>query len=375
MGGMIAHAVGVIEAFQRLGSKVIICSYAKIPNWKNKDVGYSLLKDTNIFIPFIKDLIRQRKAIKQIITILKKEKFDLIYVRWPLNLFFKKIHNSFPDIPIIMECSTPLEMDMAMKKCNIIIKKLAHMIDKNHLYSSAVVSAVSKETKEFLLKHHSTSYKEKIVVNPNGVDANRFKYVKNAIRKKHDIPPDSILVGFAGSMYPWQGVDILIKSFEKMVNKDIYLMIIGKDVDKEYQSMNKLKQLAKSTNPSKIIFTGAVSFSDMPSYFSACDILACPTVESFKGEFHGSPTKLFEYMAMGKGIVASSLAQIGEILEHNANALLIKPGDKQQLGEAILKLASDKKLREALGKNARKTVIEKYTWEENVKRAVDNVLQ
>ena len=190
----------------------------------------------------------------------------------------------------------------------------------------------------------------------------------------YDIPLDSTVIGFAGSMYPWQGLNILIEAFEKVCNKNIYLMIIGKDVDKEYRSMNKLKELANSIDTKKIIFTGSIPYEEMPKYLSSCDILACPTIESFNGEFHGSPTKLFEYMAMGKGIIASNLAQIGEILEDNKNAILIEPGNKKQLAEVILKLTSDEKLREMLGKNARKKAIEKYTWGENIKRISDKII-
>ena len=86
--------------------------------------------------------------------------------------------------------------------------------------------------------------------------------------------------------------------------------------------------------------------------------------------FFGSPTKLFEYMAMGKGIVASNLAQIGEVLEHKKTAWLVKPGDVKDLADGILRLAQDKKLREELGKNARQKAIKNYTWEENVKRLI-----
>jgi len=83
-----------------------------------------------------------------------------------------------------------------------------------------------------------------------------------------------------------------------------------------------------------------------------------------------SPLKLFEYMAMGKGIVASNLGQIGEILQHNKTAYVVKPGDKVQLAKGILALAKDKKLRERLGREARKHVAANYTWEQNARRVI-----
>ena len=73
-------------------------------------------------------------------------------------------------------------------------------------------------------------------------------------------------------------------------------------------------------------------------------------------------------MAMGKGIVASGLDQIGEILEHKKTAWLVKPGVANDLANGIIELVKNERLREELGRNAREEVINKYTWEQNVKR-------
>ena len=76
-------------------------------------------------------------------------------------------------------------------------------------------------------------------------------------------------------------------------------------------------------------------------------------------------------MAMGKGIVASDLDQIGEVLEHKKTAWLVKPGDVNNLVSGIIELIQNKALREQLGKNAREVVITNYAWEQNVKRIIN----
>ena len=74
--------------------------------------------------------------------------------------------------------------------------------------------------------------------------------------------------------------------------------------------------------------------------------------------------------AVGKGIVASNLDQIGEVLKHNDSAILVQPGDVNQLAEGILKLAEDEGLRARLGERAREEVIANYTWEKNADRVL-----
>ena len=91
-------------------------------------------------------------------------------------------------------------------------------------------------------------------------------------------------------------------------------------------------------------------------------------------EFFGSPTKLFEYLAMGKGIVASRLGQVGEVIIDGENGLLVEPGDADGLARAIERLAVDGELRSRLGAAARKTAIERYTWRHNAARVFDAIL-
>jgi glycosyltransferase involved in cell wall biosynthesis len=104
----------------------------------------------------------------------------------------------------------------------------------------------------------------------------------------------------------------------------------------------------------------------------ACDILVSPHVPLADGSaFFGSPTKLFEYMAMGKGIVASQLGQIGDVLEYEKTALLVEPGNRIELSNAIQRLASSRDLRERLGSAARKAAIERHTWSHNAARVLN----
>jgi len=89
-------------------------------------------------------------------------------------------------------------------------------------------------------------------------------------------------------------------------------------------------------------------------------------------EFFGSPTKLFEYMAMGKGIIASRLGQIGEVLVDSETALLVDPGDADQLADAIQRLGGSRELRQSLGAAARRIAVERHTWKHNAARVLNS---
>jgi glycosyltransferase involved in cell wall biosynthesis len=113
----------------------------------------------------------------------------------------------------------------------------------------------------------------------------------------------------------------------------------------------------------RVAFVGRVPHADVPSYLAACDILAGPTLPNPDGtEFFGSPTKLFEYMAMGKAIVASPLGQVRLIIADGETGLWCQPGDALSLANAIVRLAADPALRSKLGEAARRQAVEHHSW-------------
>ena len=78
---------------------------------------------------------------------------------------------------------------------------------------------------------------------------------------------------------------------------------------------------------------------------------------------YASPLKLFEYLALGKAIVAPSQANIEEILTDGANALLFEPGDPEGLAKALNRIVGNSELRSRLAAGAARTIQDRQlTW-------------
>jgi glycosyltransferase involved in cell wall biosynthesis len=217
----------------------------------------------------------------------------------------------------------------------------------------------------------------KILVNPNGVDPCRFnpdrlQEQRAQIRSRFGINPDKIVVGFIGTFGPWHGSSVLARSIGPVVERSprAHFLMIG-----DGKMLPETRSIIEAAGVSShVTFTGLVPQVDGPAYLAACDILVSPHVPNSDGsEFFGSPTKLFEYMAMGSGIVASRLAQIAEVLEHRKTALLVQPGSPAELASAICLLVSDSNLRSELGRNARRRAETHHTWRRHTERIIDHV--
>jgi glycosyltransferase involved in cell wall biosynthesis len=114
----------------------------------------------------------------------------------------------------------------------------------------------------------------------------------------------------------------------------------------------------------RVIWQGRTPHDRALQLLRGCDVLASPHVELAGGEpFFGSPTKIFEYMALSRPIVASRLGQIGEVLEDDRTALLVTPGDELELAEAISSLLADRERGERLAAAARREIESAHTWD------------
>ena len=120
-----------------------------------------------------------------------------------------------------------------------------------------------------------------------------------------------------------------------------------------------------------VAFLGAVEHEQVASIIRACDATVAPYPEM--GDFYFSPLKLFEYMAMGKGIVASDLDQIGEVLEHDHTAWMVKPGDAESLMLGLKVLIDNPDTSKRLGEAARREVVAKYTWKEHTRKIIEKL--
>jgi glycosyltransferase involved in cell wall biosynthesis len=211
---------------------------------------------------------------------------------------------------------------------------------------------------------------EKIVVNPNGVEVERFRPGVGGAetRRELGLADEDVVAGFVGTFGPWHGVEKLAQAI-KGIGKDVpvrFLLVGTGSLHAEVA-----KELDSETQTGKVIFTGAVRHDRVPALLDACDILVAPHVPLADGsDFFGSPTKIFEYMAMGKAIVASRLGQIGEVLADGETALLVEPGNVEELGGAIVKLAGAEGLRRYLGERAREVAVKNHTWAHNAARVL-----
>jgi glycosyltransferase involved in cell wall biosynthesis len=195
--------------------------------------------------------------------------------------------------------------------------------------------------------------KNEIIV--TGVPIEKFS-IKTNTKKSFGIPQGTVVIGFIGRFMEVKGIEYLVKSAVLLKNMNVKFMLVGDGPQKERIS-NLVKNLGLEKN---FIFTGFRH--DIHNVLSAMDIFVISSISE------GLPTSLLEAMSSGKACVVTN---IGLPVMDNETGLVIPPKNPEKLAQAIKSLIQDKKLREFLGHNAQKFVMENCTLEKAAKRHVE----
>lgn len=376
-GGSIAHTTGVLNMLSFFFPKPVFLSATFIPGISPEVEAHFFSLSPWYCGTHYFPLWNARLFTRWCRNILKTKKVSFFYQRYSFGNFTGVVLAQEHKVPLVLEYNGS-EVWIARNWD----KKPPHLghierIERLNLHRADVVVVVSEVMKEELVQRGVVP--EKILVNPNGVDPEKFRpdISGENVREKWNLKNKRV-VGFIGTFDRWHGVGVLVNALERLWKKrpDLKentraLLIGGGPLFYDVQTSIKASPFREN-----FILTGVVPQSEAPQYLAACDLLVASHVPNPDGSrFFGSPTKLFEYMAMGKGIVASRLEQIGEVLKHGETAWLVKPGDVEDLARGIEHLLERPGLSKKMGESARKEVLARFTWREHTRRIVEKLME
>lgn len=370
--GAVAHTEGVVNAMVASGFHVSVISTHPMPfikSTKEKIVcspaglftGMSELEEVEYNGPLFSFLNQTFPNP------------DFVYQRYGRNNYAGLKYARSCGVPFVLEYNGS-EVWMSRNWGHPLrYERLSEMIESFVLRNADLVVGNAEAFKKELEERGVNS--NRILIIPNGVDPDRFSPTiidGTPVRDQLHVKDSEVLVSFVGTFGPWHGAEVLAKSIKETIsqNRNIKYMFVGTG-----ERMSCVKGIVSDDDVvDNTIFTGFVSRDMVGSYMAASDILVSPQVPNPDGTpFFGSPTKLFEYMAMGKAIVASRLDQMGRILKDGEDAVLFHPGDPHSLSMAIISLASNKGLRDMLGQNARVKVINQFSWDRHIQLIMEKV--
>lgn len=147
--------------------------------------------------------------------------------------------------------------------------------------------------------------------------------------------------------------------------RDASLIFVGDGTGEEL-----LRKAAKSIGvESKVLFTGFVSRKEVFKWIDTADVVIVPLLDTPNNKLT-IPTKLLEYLAVGRPIVATRLPGICELIEDGRNGLLYGVGSVDEFSQCVVRILRDKELAQRLALNARADSERKYSFESNLPKLI-----
>jgi glycosyltransferase involved in cell wall biosynthesis len=287
---------------------------------------------------------------------------DFIYERYALFNAGGVMLARWRRIPLILECNTPYAQAWA-RYYGLYLKRLARWIEKRTLVGADHVITVTRVQKRMLAEQGVPD--ERITACHNAIEPKEFapsQASADALRRQLGLR--DVVVGFVGTMNRWQGIDRFPDVIRTVLGarNDVSFLFVG---DGEFRA--ELEQFCRREGFSdRVVFTGRKPHKEVSGLVSAMDITVL-----LNSNAYGSPMKVFEYLAMGKAVIAPSVEPVREVLRDGETGLIIEPGDATAMAQRILELAGDADKRRRLGEAGRAYVIANHTWDRNAATIID----
>lgn len=369
-GGMASHIAGFARGARGLGHRLRFITSGPINNVDQVD-GEIIPPSTSVsatraLFELWNNLVFTMSALR--VAGDEESQTDFIYQRYSRFNWTGVALSLVTGLPLALEFNGS-EVWVARHWDPVGFLGLLRRFEQLNLRAADLIFVVSRVQQENLIAAGVTA--ARIVVNPNGVDGEAFRPGAGAGEVRVELGlEDKLVIGFTGTFGPWHGAPVLAEAATRVSDSRCHFLFIG-DGDERPATESVIARAGKKA---RATFTGRVNHTRIACYLDACDILVSPHVPAADGsEFFGSPTKLFEYMAMARPIIASRLGQIASVITDGENGLLVEPNDAAALAQAIERLAADAALRSRLGAAARQTVISQYTWQHNAARVFERV--
>jgi glycosyltransferase involved in cell wall biosynthesis len=266
-------------------------------------------------------------------------------------------------VPVLLEVNAPLALERSQQKDEkLILRRIAFAMERWICRKAHRVIVVSTPLREYLLSVGVE--KARCVVMANGANPDRFTVMRpdHELRKRLNIGPQALVLGFTGVLRGWHGLDLLLEALAALSSqgRDVAVLIVG---DGPYRGALQAKAADLGVTD-RMFITGLMPHDQVPFYVNIFDVAVSPAAT-----FYASPMKVIEYMAMGKAVVVPDTANFLDIVEPGVTGCTFSSGSATAMARELAALQDDPATIVRIGLSARQRVEQRLNWRRNAREA------
>ena len=354
--GASVHVRSLVRALATKGPGLVLASPRVAYEGEQLDAAVELVEIEGVLPKQHVDADSLRAAVDrqaaQVLELVRRHRADAIYERFSLFTAAGVRAAAAAGIRHVLEVNAPLRAE-ALSFRTLPHAGIAAELEQETLSATDRVLAVSGTLAELLAS--SGVVADKIEVVGNAIDPEQFA---GRGRRGSDV----FTVGFAGSLKPWHGIEVLVEAF-RLAHAEVPLLRLEIAGDGPASAA-----LAADDLPDAIVRLGQLTHEETIRAMARWHVGAAP-FRRFDN-FYFSPLKLVEYLAAGVCAVASDLPELRSALGDGERGVLVEPGSPDALAGALVELAGDRERAAELGARGRTYALGALSWARNAERAL-----
>jgi len=363
--GQDVHIEEMIAAFRRQGHQVLLVGPESTANAAfGHDGGWvaRLKRRLPRAIYELVELAYSIPAYRRLRRAYKSFQPDLLYERYNLNFLAGLWLKWRTGIRTVVEVNSPLAEERGAHD-GLALRQMA-VWSERAVWRGADLTLPVTGVLAGHLRQAGIAW-DRILVIPNGIDRRRFPPRLDATPIRRQLGLDGkVVLGFIGFVREWHGLPQVVDAMAALgeEGRDLHLLVLG-----DGPALADLRRHAERRGlAERVSCLGLVGRDQVAAHIAAFDIALQPRVVAY-----ASPLKLFEYMALGRAIIAPDQPNIREVLTDGVDSLLFAPGDAAAFRRCLRRLATDPALRRCLGQAAAAAIDQRgFTWDDNAIRVV-----
>jgi glycosyltransferase involved in cell wall biosynthesis len=334
-----------------------------------------LAEDFKVKIPVINTFRYIEINSERLANSVKEEGFEIVHGHNPSEFATAAMkYAKKGNIPFVYEAHGLAADAPTLKKKRYIpnvayssIRQLFKLKEKKIFQSANAIITQTNAMKQRIMNVFGVDA-AKINIVPNGVDESKFNPIKwhqkgQELREEKNWIDKTIFM-YSGFLDDINGIDFFLSNIKELpedIKREIKVVVLGRGPLQKY-----VEDISKEES-GLIEYLGLVNYNDIPIYYNACDVFVIPRPSTLPAE-NLIPMKLLEAMAMEKIVLGSDVGGITEVVTNNKNGVVFKKGDKDDLFKKISYIVENIENMDDLRKQARKDVINKYSWQKSRER-------
>ena len=367
------HIRGIVGALRDLGHEVRVVSFpgadpenttAPAAGTQPKKSRLSTLVSRTPGVLFeLLEIAYNAVTRFRIARIIRDERPDLIYERYSMFLWATIRQARRHGIPIVLEIN---DSALVPRVRPLFLKSLARRIERWCMQNATGLVFISSYFRDLARETYGTIAPS--VVSPNAADAVRFDpalFDRAALRREQGIG-NEVVCGYVGAFVHWHGVAEFVARIAPHIAKrrDFRLLFVGGGVDLAAVQAT----IDEHGIADRVLLPGRVEHADIPRWIACMDFAVLPNSNEY-----GSPMKLFEFMAMGIGVVAPDYQPIAEVIADEKTGWLFPKGDIERGVECVLEVAGSRTQQIMIGRGARDYILRERQWRTNAEQLLSLV--